>query len=131
MKKLIIAAVLLITTTAHMLAGPIVNIHFEFGRKSLGCQNFGICNGGIDVTWKYTTVQVNEETQTLQISLTKEAVVGKEEYFKGNTITFEEAYTLPADIQKALGLRSTTTIEVGTYKLIKTTKGVQISIPIK
>jgi urease alpha subunit len=112
-------------------AGPIVNIHFQIGRKSLDCAKFGICDGGIDVSWKYSTMQINDETKTLQIAFTKEVISGKEEYFRGNTVSFEESFILPADVQKALGSRNTITIGVGTYNLIKTSKGFQINIPIK
>ncbi|MCW3071161.1 MAG: hypothetical protein JWO44_1051 [Bacteroidetes bacterium] len=130
MKKLIIAAVVLVIMTVKAVAGPVVTIHFEIGRNSLQCAKFGICNAGVDVEWKLSTMQINDQTNELQITISKEMIAGKEEYFKGNTVTFEEAVVLSAEIQKALGSKVRISIETGTYKLIKTRSGFQINIPL-
>ena len=131
MKKIIIAVALVVTTTVASFAGPVVTIHFEIGRKSMGCTNFGICKAGMDVNWKLSTAQINDETNVLQIVMLKDLIAGKEQYFKGNTITFEEAFTFSADIQKALGSKNKIIIGAGTYELVKIRGGYQINIPLK
>ncbi|MCW3084581.1 MAG: hypothetical protein JWP12_1947 [Bacteroidetes bacterium] len=131
MKKIIIAVALVVATTVASFAGPVVSVHFEIGRKSLGCTNFGICKAGVDVDWKLSTIQINDATNTLQIVMLKDLIVGKEQYFKGNTITFEEAFTFSADVQKALGSKNRITIEAGTYELVKIRGGYQINISLK
>ena len=131
MKKIIIAVGLIMATTVASFAGPVVTIHFEIGRQSQGCSKFGFCNPGIDVNWKLSTMQINDETNTLQIFISKEMISGKEEYFKGNTVTFEEAVLLSADIQKALGSKGRLSIEKGSYTLLKVRGGYQINVPLK
>jgi hypothetical protein len=130
MRKLIIASLLLLATSVRTFAGPIIGIHFEIGRKSLDCQKFGICNGGIDASWKLSTAQLVDETGALQIFFSKESILGKEEYFSGNTLTFEEEFTFSADIQKALGSRTQITIKPGKYQLVRTKQGFQVNIPL-
>ena len=76
-------------------------------------------------------MQINDETNTLQIFISKEMIAGKEEYFKGNTVTFEEAVLLSAEIQKALGAKSRLGIEKGSYTLLKVRGGYQINVPLK
>ncbi len=130
MKKLIIAAVILLATTAQSFAGPIVSIHFEIGRKSIGCSKFGICDAGVDVSWKLSSMQIDENSKTLIINFHKELTAGKEEYFQGQKITFEESVILPSDVVKALGYNKNITIKANTYKLQKTRTGYQIIVPI-
>lgn len=129
MKKLIIAAVVVLMS-AQAFAGPIVTIRFEIGRESLGCEKFGLCNPGVDVSWKLSTMQINDLTQELQVNIANEMVVGKEVFFTGTTVTFEETIVLSAEVQKALGSTNRITIEKGTYKLIKTRNGYQINVPL-
>lgn len=131
MKKLIIAVGIVLMAGVKTFAGPVVTIHFEIGRKSLGCEKFGICNPGIDVNWKLSTMQINDETHTLQVFIAKEMISGKEEYFKGNTVAFDEKVVLSSDIQKALGSKTGIIIEKGTYTLLKVKGGFQINIPLK
>ena len=131
MKKLIIAVAMVLAVSVKAFAGPVVTVHFEIGRKSLNCDKFGICNPGIDVNWKLSTMQINDETHTLQVVIAKEMITGKEEYFNGNTVTFEEAVVLPADIQKALGATGRIGIEKGTYTLSRVKGGFQINVPLK
>ncbi|MCW3104733.1 MAG: hypothetical protein JWO09_3173 [Bacteroidetes bacterium] len=133
MKKLIIAAVVLVVMTVKAVAGPVVTFHCEIGRKSLDCSKFGFCDWGINVDFKAAsnaTVQLIENANSLKIDLTKDAIIGKEEFFKGNTVVFEEDFVVPVNIQKALGAKSTITIKAGTYKLIKTQTGFQINISL-
>ncbi|MDF2435833.1 MAG: hypothetical protein K0Q95_209 [Bacteroidota bacterium] len=129
MKKFLVAAIVLVAMSFQAVAGPIVTIKFEVGRKSLGCTKFGICNIGLDVNYKISTVQINDQTGDLELAFTKEAIVGKEDFFTGTTVTFEEAFTMSPEVQKALGSRSAVTIGIGTYKLVKTRSGYQITIP--
>lgn len=131
MKKLIFGAMIFIATTLESFAGPIVSVHIEIGRKSQGCDRFGICKATVDAGWKLSTMQLNEQENTLQIAVAKEMTVGKEEYFKGNTVTFEEAVVLPPDVLKALGTKNKVAIEAGTYALTKTRSGYQINVPLK
>jgi len=135
MKKIIIAALIIIGTTAKTFAGPIVTIHFEIGRQSQGCTKFGICNWGVSVARNSTSdsngsVQIIENTNSLLITLTKEAVSGKEEFLKGNTVTFEEQVVVPSNILKGLEAKDKITILPGTYKLARTNSGYQINIPL-
>src|SRR6218665_546937 len=130
MKKLIFAAMLFAATSLESFAGPIVSIHFQIGRKSIGCEKFGLCDPGIDVSWKLSTMQINEQENVLQITIAKEMTKGKEEYFKGNTVTFEETVVLPSDVLKALGAKTKIAIETGTYALVKTRNGYQINVPL-
>ena len=131
MKKIIFAVAIFVATTLESFAGPIVSIHFEIGRKSIGCEKFGLCNPGVDVSWKLSTMQINEQENILQVTIAKEMTKGKDEYFKGNTVTFEESVVLPSDVLKALGAKTKITIETGTYALIKTRSGYQINVPLK
>ena len=131
MKKLFIAAVILMATTVQMVAGPIVSINFQIGRKSLDCAKFGICNAGVDVTWKLSSMQYDETNHILLVNVHKEFISGKEEFFTGQTVLFEEAVTLSPEIQKALGSRVQLTIPVGKHKLTKTRSGFQIQIALK
>jgi hypothetical protein len=129
MKKFLVAAVVLVAMSFQAVAGPIITIRLEIGRQSLGCTRFGICNAGVDVDFKTSTMQINDQTGELEIAFTKEAIIGKEDYFTGTTVTFEEAFTLSPELQKALASRSVVKIGIGTYKLIKTRTGYQINIP--
>jgi hypothetical protein len=131
MKKLILAALVILAATAATYAGPVITIRIEIGKKSEGCSRFGICKTTIEGSWAYSSMQHDEERNTLLINLDKEITAGKEEYFYGQTVTFEEAYTLPSDIQRALGFSETVTIEPGAYQLLRTSKGYQIMIPLK
>ena len=130
MKKLIIAAVILIACTAQTFAGPIVTIRIEIGRLSLGCDRFGLCNITVDQVSRTASMQVDENTNSLLLNIAKEVTVGKEEYFKGQVVSFEEPVVLSASLLKALGVRNFNTIAVGTYKLTSTRLGYQISIPL-
>lgn len=131
MKKLIIAVAVVLAMSVKAFAGPVVTVHFEIGRQSQGCNKFGICDPGIDISWKLSTMQIDENAHTLQIVIMKEMITGKEDYFKGNTVTFEEAVLLPADVQKALGATGKVEIEKGTYALTKIKGGFQINVPLK
>jgi len=130
MKKLIFAIVIMMSSV-EMFAGPIVTVHFEIGRKSMDCRGFGICNAGVDVNWRFSTMRIDSETNSLQIAISKEMISGKEEYFKSNTVTFEETAVLSQEIQKALGATNRVAIEKGTYALVRTKTGYQINVPIK
>jgi hypothetical protein len=131
MKKMIIAAIILIATTAQTFAGPVVTVHIEIGRKSLGCDRFGICSTSIDASWRMSSMQYDETNTVLLINLNTELTQGKEEFFAGSTVLFEESYALPADLVKALGMTSQFTINAGSYKLAKTRTGYTISVPLR
>ncbi|HEY0031470.1 MAG TPA: hypothetical protein VGC65_11970 [Bacteroidia bacterium] len=130
MKKLLIVAVILMSTTVQMFAGPIVTIRFEIGRESMGCNRFGICDPSVDVGGKMSSMQIDENSNMLLININSELTAGKEQYFTGSTVTFEEIEIIPAEIQKALGARTNINIPAGSYKLTKTRLGFQISIPL-
>jgi hypothetical protein len=130
MKKMILAAILMIATTATTFAGPVITIRVEIGRKSLGCDRFGICSTSVEASWRLSSMQNDEINNSLLINVSRELIVGKENYFSGSTVTFEEPFTLPLDVQRALGLQYQTTIEAGTYKLVLTKSGYQIVVPL-
>src|SRR4051812_23102026 len=117
MKKLICTIIIVAASSVQMFAGPVVTVRVEFGKQSAECKRFGICDWGVDVSFKSSTTvtsfQFDEKNNTLFINIPQNAVAGKEEYFKGQTIGFEEAVKVPANVQKALGSKTEITIEAG------------------
>lgn len=131
MRKLLLAAIVILVATAETFAGPVITIRIEIGKKSEDCARFGFCSTSVEGSWRASSMQIDENANALLVNIDKELTQGKEQYFLGYTVNFEEAYALPADVLKALGRKSGITIEPGAYTLMKTRTGYQITIPLK
>lgn len=130
MRKLLLVAIVTLATTLQSFAGPIITIRIEIGKKSEDCARFGICHTSVEGSWRASSMQVDENANVLLVNINKELTQGKEAYFVGQSVNFEEAYMLPADVLQALGRKSGITIKPGSYLLQKTRTGYTISIPL-
>jgi hypothetical protein len=119
MKKLIIAAVILLATTAQSFAGPIITLTVEFGHGP-NCEGRGICK--ITVTGsRSVTANINDNTGNLEISFAK-SVMQKgiyETQFINGTFEVPESYELSEDVCSKLGIEKFT-VKKGKYKVIET-----------
>jgi hypothetical protein len=122
MKKLIIAAVLLMMTTVQSFAGPIVTLSVEFGHKNANqdCIERGICH--VTVGWsKNITATVNDNTGNLEFTFLKTSM-SKEVFdtqFINGIFEVPISYDLPNDVCQKLGVDKFT-IKTGKYKIVET-----------
>ncbi|MGZ7136102.1 MAG: hypothetical protein ACXVHY_09510 [Methanobacterium sp.] len=112
-----------------------MSIWVQIGRVSQECSGFSICHWGAGVRSMEqpsgSTLQIDENANSLIINISKESIIGKEQYFTGKTVNFEEAVIMPYELQKAIGSIDKITIGTGAYKLNVTKTGYQIVIPLK
>lgn len=130
MKKLFFVFTLIIATSFAAVAGPIVTLTVQIGKKSEACAGFAFCGISVSAGSRLASAQIDDNSNTLLLNISREAASGKENYLSGNYVKFEEAVVLPADVIKALGRKSGITINVGTYSVVKTAAGYQIAIPL-
>ncbi|MFL5765138.1 MAG: hypothetical protein ACJ77K_14440 [Bacteroidia bacterium] len=121
MKKLIIAALLLITAT-QTFAGPIVSLSVEFGHRDANknCVERGVCH--ITVGWsRDVTGSVDDNTGNLQITFEKASLAKNvaEAQFTNGIFEVPVACVLDADLCAKLGIDKFT-IKAGKYKIIET-----------
>jgi len=142
MKKLIIAAVVLVVMTVKAVAGPVVTIKVRIGKNSEECSKFGICwkDSGVSVDFALvangteggTTLQINENTGNLDVIIPASVWKEKANYFGGSTVTFEEEILLGKKISGLLKSPSDIVIKPGKYLMKKDrSNNVIISIPLK
>lgn len=130
MKKLVLVCALFIAGSLAAVAGPIVTISIEFGKKATDCGGWGICHVTVDNASLLGTFQINDNTNQLILQVSKEAVAGKENYVSGNLVRFDEDIVLPSDVTKALGVKTGIVIKAGSFPVVKTKSGYQISFPL-
>jgi hypothetical protein len=125
MKKLIIAAFILLVTTAHTFAGPIVTISVEFGHGP-DCIEKGICKISVGVS-KGIMATINDNTGNLELSIVKSSLKAGiyESQFINGIFQVPVAYSLPADVCAKLGIDKYT-VRVGKYKVVETKTGFTI-----
>ena len=99
-----------------------ITIKASVGRASRGCAGFSVCSITIGVD-PSETLEYDNEAGLMVLTLSK-AVIQKEQpdklpYFEGQDIvTFEEAFTLPKDVQDALKSDKPLTIPTSTCPLV-------------
>jgi len=112
MKKLIIAAVILVSMSVQAIAGPIVTIKIRIGKGSMDCAQFSFCpkGSGVDVgflivpngTEGGTTLQINDVTKNLEVVIPASIWKEKANYFNSTTVTFDETVEFGVTISRAL-----------------------------
>ena len=130
MKKLFIAAIVLVSMSLQAVAGPIVTIKIHLGKRSMDCANFGWCGGtvGVDFESSNSTIQLNDKTNELIWEISFDAMKGKESFIRNNQIKIEEDANVEADILKAMRTTKQLVIKAGTYPVEKTPYGYKIII---
>ncbi len=122
MKKLIIAAVMLISMSTQMLAGPIITFSIEFGHRDANknCIERGLCDITIGVS-RGMTGTINDNTGVLEITIIKSAsqLSIYQTQFVNGLFEVPVAYTLSKEICAKLGVEKYT-IKAGKYKVVET-----------
>lgn len=107
-----------------MAKNPItITVKVGIGRHSQsGCPKFGLCSVTISGTVN-EQLSYYDELNTMDIQLSRSQIQKEQPdklvYFEGkNSVTFEEDYTFPPDIQEALKSDHPLTVPAGTDTLI-------------
>jgi hypothetical protein len=140
MKKLFIVAVVLVSMSVQAFAGPIVTIKIRVGKNSADCGNFGICwkDSGVDVSFALvangteggTTMQINDITDNLDITIPSSVWKEKSNYFSSSQVIFEEEINLGQKISNLLKSPTPIVIKAGKYSMRKDiNNNVIITIP--
>jgi hypothetical protein len=118
MKKLIIAAVILLVTTV-TYAGPIITISVEFGHGP-NCEGRGICRITVGGS-RSITANINDNTGNLEMSFAKNGTQKGiyETQFINGFYEVPASYELPAEVCSKLGIEKFT-VKKGKYKVIET-----------
>ncbi|HEX8516773.1 MAG TPA: hypothetical protein VF868_11275 [Bacteroidia bacterium] len=130
MKKLIIAAVILVSMSVKAFAGPIITIKVRIGQKSLSCAGFGWCGGsvGVESAFSNGTIQFNERSNELMWEISNESMKGKESLIRDGKVKIGEDAEIEADILKALRTTRQLVIKAGMYDIEKTSFGYKLII---
>lgn len=122
MKKLIIAAFILLATTAETFAGPIITLSIEFGHfdANKNCIGRGFCRITVGGS-RAMTAFINDNTGNLELTINKAASQNAiyENQFTNGVFEVPAAYTLSNDVCSKLGVDKFT-VKVGKYKVIET-----------
>lgn len=141
MKKLFIAAVVLVSMSLQAVAGPIITIRIHIGKTSQGCDGFSFCRdgSGVNVDWLIvpngteggTTLQLNETTGNLDITIPASIWKEKANYFSSSAVVFDEQINFGPKISSALRSTSPVGINTGKYLIKKDalTGNVILSVP--
>ncbi len=100
-----------------IIAGPIIVISIEIGRKSRNCRGIGICNIGIGLKNKKGMYEGTNENGNFVLIFSQKGMSKIQEHFKGNEIILEEDYVLSENITKKLGLKKGYVLKIGTYSI--------------
>lgn len=95
-----------------------IKIHIEWGRKSKGCEGFGICSTDIDIDAQLSDAAFFGRANAngnLVLEVTKIGMESINKRFSSNTIILEEDFILSDDVCKSLGLKTGYTIKQGKY----------------
>ena len=141
MKKLFIAAVILIGTTVQSLAGPIVTVKLRIGKNKLDCADFGLCWKGssVDVSAALvengaedgTVLQINDRTGNLDLIVPSSIWKEKSDFFSGVSVVFEEEVNFGPKISRLLGSSVPVVIKPGKYVMKKDHKNnAIITVPL-
>jgi len=119
MKKLIIAAVMLISMSTQMLAGPIITLSVEFGHGP-DCTGRGFCKITIGGS-RNMTATVNDNTGNLEFTIIKSATQTGlyEAQFINGIFEVPVAYSLSQEVCSKLGIDKFT-VKAGKYKVEET-----------
>jgi hypothetical protein len=122
MKKLIIAAVILLATTAQSFAGPIITLSIEFGHldENKVCIERGLCRITVGGS-RAITANTNDNTGNLEMNFSKKGTQKGifETQFINGIFEVPASYELPADVCAKLGIEKFT-VKKGKYKVIET-----------
>jgi hypothetical protein len=117
MKKLIIAAVILVSMSVQAIAGPIVTLSLEFGHKDANgfCVERGLCKVTIGVS-RSMSANINDNTGNLDISILKSAISSEitEYQFANGIFEMPLDYTLSSEVCNKLGVEKFT-VKAGKY----------------
>lgn len=105
-----------------------IEVEVEFGRKKLGCREFGICSVSGDIGRKsFSTLSYNNKSQQLvfkiEIEGFKASQSDKIKYFEGQaTVNLNEEWVLPENLRQDLKIDKKYVIKPGSYPLKKVGK---------
>ena len=107
-------------------------VDLKFGTNGHNCRGFGICliydpAGPDPVLFSQILLEGDVLTLEIPFSKTKE----NPELFEGDYFRMEEAYELPADICKKLGLDYSPSLPQGEHKMYQTFEGITIQFKLK
>lgn len=122
MKKLIIAAFILLATTAQTFAGPIITLSIEFGHLNADkvCVERGLCKISVGGS-RGITAFINDNTGNLELTINKTASQNAiyENQFINGVFEIPVTYTLSNDVCSKLGIEKFT-VKAGKYKVVET-----------
>lgn len=122
-------AILLITASSlQSFAGPKLDIHIEFGRKSMGCTRFSICNHSHEFSTRINATFENTG-KALSLSFVNEALIGHDGQIQNGYFIMEEDYVINDADKKLLSLPASFVIKTGKYKAVKTDSGWVVVFP--
>lgn len=104
------------------MAKVTISVKMQIGRSSKGCAGFGVCSVTISADVN-ESLSYDQSVNTMDITLSKTTIEKEQpdklQYFEGkDSVTFEESYTFPDDIQRALKADHPLTIPPGTDQLV-------------
>jgi len=123
--KMLVLCALFIAVSAVDAYSTQITIKLTWGKKSKNCRGFGICRFDVSII-SDDILRLSDDHSTLMLDVTSADVKGYESYFFGPTITIEEEYEVPAEVQTALGSDKPLYIRPGKYKCEKTSTGYTI-----
>jgi hypothetical protein len=127
MKKLFIAAFMMLTVAAQVVAGPIITISMEFGKRP-DCTGRGICKITIGGSLR-TTLQINDNTGNLLLTVPKSSLTpANAEQFSGDAFEVGVDYVVPVEVCESLGIESFT-IRRGNYQISESNGIYTVSFP--
>jgi hypothetical protein len=95
------------------LAGPVVGVEIDIGRKSSSCKRAGVCHIGVSVGWEFgRTVKGNAQVQGRTMSLSFNGELPE----KADSLPIDEDIVLDSATSKALGFKTVTVLK-GNYKI--------------
>ncbi len=94
-------------------------IYIRFGRKSLQCDEFGLCVFEVNASVQdvITLITAIFKRTGLEVSFPAKFVAENKQYFKDNKFIMGEDFTLSAETARALGAKAYT-IKKGVYPVV-------------
>jgi hypothetical protein len=113
------------------IAGPIITLTIELGRRSKGCTGLSICKFKLELEDRLSSATLQASTKELIMNIKSEALIGHENAIQNGYFIMEEDYVVPDDVAKALGESPKIVLKTGKYLARKTTTGYTIRFPIE
>ncbi len=126
--KALLVIAIFIASSLQSFAGAKLDIHIEFGRRSLGCTRFSICHFAESLNER-TNASVENTGKALLFNINRDAFIGHDGQIQNGYFIMEEDCAIGESEKKSLGLPSNAVLRAGKYKAVKTETGWGITIP--